>query len=411
MRKIAFTFAGRKERMRNQLVFMRTALDRGIVDEWHLWNFARNAQDDAWLRGAFEEAASLVTDEKSIVYQPFVANVGSAAFYVYARSDAHFLIRLDSGEVLEVVLGAFENTRSLLRVFGDNGYRLHAPARNVSGRTLDPARENLVNVTLGGSSLRIRLDGEPLFDFPTPATLIGRIEVHTGYGAWGEWRQAREPGRIRLKNTALKHYEGFRLAYNYYSSARFADSAFVKLDDDIVYCDIEGFRSFVEELRNGTELVILSANVMNNGVCAYVQEKAGFFDKEAFGFEYPPAGIGGRLWESSRLCGRLHEYFLANKDRILGIASSSNVRVEIPIGDRFSINFVGFRYPLMLMMSSAFQYGHEDDEHVMTRIVTRMFGVRKYILFGFVVSHLSFFKQDETLNANSILTKYSELYA
>jgi hypothetical protein len=409
MKKIAFTFAGRKDRMHSQLAYMARALDEGVVDEWHLWNFARNAEDDAWLRQTFNESASLITDGHSVTYQPFAGNVRALALSVRARSDAHLLMRLDSGELVEVVLGAFENTRSLLRIVEGSGFAPHAPVQSVAAKALDPAGENSVMVALEESMLKIRLGGQPLFHLGTPATLITLVAVRTGYGALGEWRRARPPTRVQLKNTALQHYKGFRLAYNYYSSARFVDSVFIKLDDDIVFCDMEGFKSFVEELSNSTDLVILSANVINNGVCAYLQERSGFFANENFGFEYPPAGVCGKLWESSSLCERLHEYFLSNKERILKIATSLDKRVEIPLVDRFSINFVGFRYPIMLMMTLALQYGNEDDEHVMTRSITWHFGVKKFIFCRFVVSHLSFFKQDETLNAKGILMRYAAL--
>jgi hypothetical protein len=41
----------------------------------------------------------------------------------------------------------------------------------------------------------------------------------------------------------LKSQEGFRFAYAHYANARFHGACFVKLDDDIVYCDLDRFGS------------------------------------------------------------------------------------------------------------------------------------------------------------------------
>ena len=48
---IAITFAGRRDRMALLVDTMRRALDDGIIDEWHLWNYARTPEDAAWVAG------------------------------------------------------------------------------------------------------------------------------------------------------------------------------------------------------------------------------------------------------------------------------------------------------------------------------------------------------------------------
>ena len=55
MKKIAITFAGRKDRMANQVRYMNEFLEEGVIDEWHLWNFSRNAHDNNWLISSFSK--------------------------------------------------------------------------------------------------------------------------------------------------------------------------------------------------------------------------------------------------------------------------------------------------------------------------------------------------------------------
>jgi hypothetical protein len=51
-RTILVTFAGRRDRMELLTRYVTAAMDAGLIDEWHVWDFTRNAQDGAWLRDA-----------------------------------------------------------------------------------------------------------------------------------------------------------------------------------------------------------------------------------------------------------------------------------------------------------------------------------------------------------------------
>jgi hypothetical protein len=65
----------------------------------------------------------------------------------------------------------------------------------------------------------------------------------------------------------------------------------------------------------------------------------------------------------------------------------------------------------MLMMTYLFAMSKaKDDEHLMTALLPAAFGVRKYIFNRLVVSHLSFYKQEETLDSARLLEAYGALY-
>ena len=52
-RTILVTFAGRRDRMELLARYADAAIQLGLIDEWHVWDFARNAEDRAWLRSLF----------------------------------------------------------------------------------------------------------------------------------------------------------------------------------------------------------------------------------------------------------------------------------------------------------------------------------------------------------------------
>lgn len=51
MRKvILITFAGRKDRMELLRTYALKLLDKGLLDEWHVWDFTRNDKDREYIR-------------------------------------------------------------------------------------------------------------------------------------------------------------------------------------------------------------------------------------------------------------------------------------------------------------------------------------------------------------------------
>ena len=412
MKRIAFTFAGREQMMRNQVVFVRRLLELGLLDEWHVWNFARKKEDEDWLARSFSDGLVLHTFGRSAQYLALRAgNSSSARILVRASNDAQLRFRLDSGDTVEVVFGAFNNTRSLARTFGQTFHQVRLPVTHESTATLELYDVNAIRLEIIDGRLCMHLNDELAFSLSTPASTFHALECNTANGSNGQWCAGDPKARIKLVNTGLKSQEGFRFAYAHYSNATYHDTCFVKLDDDIVYCDLRNFESFVQDLETSDELKISSANIINNGVCAHYQNRNGLFRGERFDFEYPKDGVGGTLWESSRLCERLHRYFLHNVDEIVSAASRQPAITPLPFVDRYSINFVGFRYPVMIMMTYLFAMSKaKDDEHLMTVILPAAFGVKKYIFNHLVVSHLSFFKQDETLDSAGLLEAYGRLY-
>jgi hypothetical protein len=56
-RVVLVTFAGRRDRMESLIRCVREAMCRGLIDEWHVWNFSRKPADDIWLGNNFRLSA------------------------------------------------------------------------------------------------------------------------------------------------------------------------------------------------------------------------------------------------------------------------------------------------------------------------------------------------------------------
>jgi hypothetical protein len=91
--------------------------------------------------------------------------------------------------------------------------------------------------------------------------------------SWFESLPPKFKSHVSLHQPRVKLYKSFYEYYMHYPSTYEPNTVFIKLDDDIVYLDLSMFESFVQYRYDHPELWLLSANVINNGVCAYYQQQ------------------------------------------------------------------------------------------------------------------------------------------
>jgi hypothetical protein len=413
MKTIAITFAGRRDRMTNELKFMNAFIESNIVDEWHIWNFSRNADDNNWLINSFSTNSEYYTTATSHDYLQ-ISSTPRTQFDISVKAigNAHIKLTLSGNEIIECVFGSVENTKSILRTFNFGQFASFLPPLLLADAPLKVGN-NEIKLQLTNGVLLATLNDVTIFSYPTNAALINDIRIHTGYGASGIWKHASDGSKIKIININSKGNDGYNNCYKYYCASDFSDAIFIKIDDDIIFCDSENIASFIKAVSQCSDLAIWSANVMNNGVCAYFQKEKGYFPDHDLNFEYPPKGFGGTLWESAQLCGKLHQYFIDNSTFILQKARASKEPIELPQMDRLSTNFVAFKYPIMIMMALARELTKiNDDEHLMTVSLPALFGIKKYIFENMIVSHLSFYKQEVegNLRATEIASQYTKRF-
>ena len=191
--------------------------------------------------------------------------------------------------------------------------------------------------------------------------------------------------------------------YDHYTEELYPDHIIIKTDDDILYIDIQSFEKYINFRRADDETLLLFPSIVNNGVCAFVQQQSRLLNIPEE-FPYDPAF--GKLWESGQLCNILHNYFIDNLDSWL--EKTSNIHfVSCLQGHRFSINFFAIKSKDL----HYFKYIQlRDDEEDLTMHIPVKYNRNHGIYMPFTVAHLAFFKQRETgLNERDILEKYMKL--
>jgi hypothetical protein len=373
MKNIVSVFAGRRPTLEILLSYLRKAIEQKIIDEVHLWNYTKNNDDALFLRTISNIKR---TSSQSNDYTQASINVikNSITFRVRASNDIHILL----SDKYEIVLGGWGNTRSCVRIWGEN--------REIYAIDQSGIAENDCFI-----EFRIAIYNRFLFVYKNEVLLmikelpehldIHKVSFKTGFGSVGMFEyETTDNNGFFLMNPCETGYKDY---YHHYTSKEYENDIIMKCDDDIVFIDLRKLPKFIEYVKN-TEYDLVFAN---NGVSAYFQQnRDGLFPKEQF----------------DELCGKktthLHEYFI---EHFLEYDYGNEV---IPITNRYSVNFFGYRGKDCHKIN-----GDGDDVYDLTLGNTQH--GRNVVFPDFYVSHLSFYDENHTgIDLDSLIEKYNQLF-
>ena len=269
---IATTFAGRQDRMSISIQYIIKAIEKGIVDEYHIWDFTKTESDKAWLQ--------------------------------------------------------------------------------------------------------------------TVPQLNDKIKLFTNhYYEYGEYRQD-------------LHWYPY---YSHYTLDNYTEETVViKMDDDIVYMDLDGLERFVTFRIDNPQYFLVYGNVVNNGASTGLQQQYGAIPKDIC----PPDGFPyetycGILWHSGELAKNLHLYFIDNMEKF-----KHEGFFEVPIGDRVSINFISFLGKDFHLTKTCFC----DDERKLSLEMPQIIERGNVIFYPMLAAHLSFYSQEHTgVDPKMLIEKYENI--
>ncbi len=397
--------------------YVAEAMRRNLIDEWHVWDFSRNDDDGQWLKGRFPVPGR--TPDDLIYYPAGQLDFGPDNCWrsrVRAGKDVHIAIKPrdapPGAEAFEFVVGGWDNHRTVLRrvdnidlLVGDDFDRMvmRPPVVDVdTPGVLSGTVFRGIEISMSSTRLTLAIDGVELIEFDTPVQPGARdIYVKTGYGADGEWRFPGMDGNGEyLYHSNELPGEGWNSVYRFYSAGapRYEDTVFLKCDDDIVYIQLDSLEEFIRFRIREQQYFLVSANVVNNNVCAYFQQKYGAIPRSLMELELPPGGYQGRLWQSGELAEMLHYHFLDNPNAFDRMPAE-----PIEWFRRLSINYVAWLGRDLPYMSRV-----RDDERMLSIEIPAYLRRPNCIYPGFLVSHLSYYAQESSLDAAAVISRYRE---
>jgi hypothetical protein len=390
-------FSGRKPNIEILKKYLTKALELNIINEVHFWNNTRNIYDEEYLKTISNlKRTSSKGAGNYILITPLISN-NSFELNVKASNDIH--IKLTNLDIeYKIVLGGWNNTKSVIIENNKEIYNL------IQNNVADENNNNNFKFIIENNILNIIKNNELLISQRIKDNfIIKNIYFKTGYNSVGDLSYNTTQNKcFYFMDTCEKNWKNY---YNYYNDKKFENDVIIKCDDDIVFIDLYKLPKFIDFIKNN-DYDLVFANTINNGVSAYFQQnKYNLIPKEIMNLEYPHNGLCGSLWESGKKAEILHTYFIENYKKFLDYDYNNEI---IPINTRFSINFFGYKGKNWNKIKDC---GDGDDEHNLTVNYVHNRQFNNILYSDFYVSHLSFFKQNETgINLNKLIDNYNKLY-
>jgi hypothetical protein len=403
------------------LRYVRRLLDTGAIDEFHAWNFSRQASDDAWLRSQFMKPLAVAA---GVVHTPdgsylpldltLVPSVPTTLF-VRGRSDAHIkLVAAGAAtECCEIVLGGWANVRSAVR------RRCQGDAvQERDGAVMDADGWVSVTLCVKDGVLHVDVAGDvDAFQLPLDIAAEGYQVLVAGWpGSPCVWSDrmppppaAAESGLLddRMQLMHVNNKNAWAEYYQYYNRERYPNptDVIIKCDDDIVYIDVDTFGRHMEFRRAHPEFLLVFPGIVNNDKCAFYQQQAGLIPADSVGQMHGAPGGFDVLWRDGHMTARLHRHFCDTFDDFRA-RSAVLPHAVVPIDHRVSINF----FSVLARDLDVFQMVSADDEQSLTQRLPGVLRRGHAIDLTHVVAHLSFYKQLETgLDRDAALRWYEAI--
>lgn len=204
--------------------------------------------------------------------------------------------------------------------------------------------------------------------------------------------------RGRVKCQCMRHKPPYEEPYRLYRDSRRGyddDTVFVKLDDDVLWMDVERFDEVLTFLETHPDQVA-SANVTNNVVCAkYEPDLADLIGSELT-LEDPRDPKGDAEWwalHTSADFALFSHAWLAARLKVGMPADREPVKTRE--GEAVSINFIAMKYPVLKIAADNMREGRLGDEGTIDAMLP-------WIIPNFRAAHLSFGPQEHSLTVDEI---------
>ena len=218
---------------------------------------------------------------------------------------------------------------------------------------------------------------------------LGHVhEVHV-------WHEANlELASTICTSASLFPFSHKREYYAHYTREAYPSHIIIHALDDIVYIDCDHFPEFINH-RKALEHPLLYANIINHGTCIMQQQASGLINLDIAKHD----ALYGKLWKSGDLAERLHSTFIDNMAEWHARARMQPVRVH---KSRFGLHFFAITSRDLDIFRAC--KNNIDDEAELTYFNPLETGKYNAIDLSFIVSHLSFSKQD--FDKRAVLQKY-----
>ena len=404
------TFAGREKRMSVLSDYVHEMLKEGTIDEWHIWDFTRNESDRNFLKKL--GSVKFLHGHSGYQYCRDINCNSSVRIPIRIPSELYLAFVPEKGDYfIEALIGGWNNGQTRIRIVDKKAFLSYERSSDDKSYIFIQGTPGVLSDGLVNNiSIKRDIHGNTTvevddyhFRIPSKYTHHNKFSIYmrTDFDRTLEFVHNND----KIKRFIGNVYENspYYRAYHYYASRydQFENDIFLKCDDDIVYIELDKIKDFIEFTKKNEQYFVVSANVVNNATCAYLQQKNKVVPETVGHYENPREGVYGSLWESGKNAEKLHNYFIDNN------ASSLSLEKQfMEFNTRYSINFIAWRGEKLRYMSLP---PYADDEFYLTAVIPQYLNKKTAIYSDFMVAHLTFNPQEKTMDVDKVIKRYDQL--
>ena len=382
--KVIFsTFAGRFDRMHLLIEMVQTAIEKGYVSEFHLWDFCREQRD----RDQLDMLCPIgFTPGDSVMY-------GDMRKFIW---DTPFTIKTDNKVHIALSYITIQLT--------DQGICISDTQERVIQRTdqmrLNYGYQDNTPITLHWHSAHETLSISTMY-----ATIEVKIPglktdgmVKLGSKSDTMWDFGSRTSVFKVSPSAYNRtFSEYYRHYNKFHKILYEPSVLIKADDDILFFTVERLPDFIHTCRSNTSAMFVSANVINNAYQLYPNNFG-----QQFGLTQDERGLYEALYKDGCIAEKLHMAFIENP-RLLSENGIHELRHQ-----QISINFVGFRSAVFPYFEHIAKSEYFNDEWGISVGIPEKYRLNScMVVKGFVACHLSFYTQNAAMNVAQLVSRYA----
>ena len=302
---IAVIFAGRKKYLEILMIYLNYLYKINKIHEIHFWQYTKKKEDIKYL-----ESISNIhkTSSNFLEYRDIFPEIIKNYFIIGIMSSnggAYLLLN----NKYEIIFNINKTNNTLFKNINTNETKLS------KGIKIPNYKYLYYKIEINNFTILIKKENQILFKYKIEDNNFFSIKIHSEKNSEIFW----DYKEIKNKNikffdteyraTKINWYE----AYKFYLTYEF--EILLKIDDDILYIDINRFDEYINFIRNNKNINITIPNLVNHAVSFFYNYKFGLIPNNIIRKKYlgkkSPLDFY-KFFRDGRQAGILHKYFLNN---------------------------------------------------------------------------------------------------
>ena len=302
---IAVIFAGRKKYLEILMIYLNYLYKTNKIHEIHFWQYTKKETDIKYI-----ESISNIhkTSSYFIEYREIFPEIDKNFFILGIKSSkggAYLLIN----NKYEII---FNINNTFYTMFKNN---ITNEIKLSNGTKIPNNNYLFYKIEINNNILLIKEENNILSKFQIEDNNFFSIKIHSEKNSeiFWDYKEAKNQNYklfdTEYRATFINWYEAYKFYLNY------EYDIFLKIDDDIVYIDLNRFDEYINFIHNNKNINITIPNLINHAVSFYYNYKYGLIPKNIIKKKYLNKNSSLKFYKffkDGKQAEKIHEYFLNN---------------------------------------------------------------------------------------------------